>query len=566
MSTTGPRPPADNPGHPSRFAGRGDAPPWNLSEVWNIPDDGPDEPGDQARPFATLVSFHYLRAAVRRRRRVCAAFALVGLLLAVGYLLTNPAMRTATTTLRLTHSAEADPAGAIATDMSLVKTRTVAERTIHALRLTISPNELMSSVDAVATGSTEILELTMTASTDAEAVRRLDEFTTQYLAFRATQISAQSTVLIKGYEAQIEQLKSQAKALHRHIDRLANGGPAVADQLSQAVTKLSQINDKIGALQGTVEDQTLQQQAIVSASGVIDPAAPAKPAGLRRIVLVLASGLIGGLAIGLVVIVLRAILSDRLWLRIEVAAALNAPVLSSARRVTPLPRLLRFVLWLPWLRAEHARRAVDRQRMAHTIDRTVPEAGPRQCLAVVCLNNSDELRFSVVAAALDMQSQGRMATIVDLTDAGTVASVVAQTAGVPTDGRPAVFRPNVVPSLTEGPTRVDAAAWEDPALANGKNRVTLVLADLDPAIGLDHLTGWTDSVIVAVTAGESSVELVRTTGDLVRSVGLKLRGAVLLRAAADDMSSGAAATDGEAAGERSAKAVAQQESSVGRSS
>ena len=95
-------------------------PPWNLSEAWNLPDDAPDDPGDQARPLATLVSFHYLRAAVRRRWRVCAVLALLGLLLGVAFLAANPSARTATTTLRLTHQPDADPSGAIATDISLV--------------------------------------------------------------------------------------------------------------------------------------------------------------------------------------------------------------------------------------------------------------------------------------------------------------------------------------------------------------------------------------------------------------------------------------------------------------
>jgi Mrp family chromosome partitioning ATPase len=101
------------------------------------------------------------------------------------------------------------------------------------------------------------------------------------------------------------------------------------------------------------------------------------------------------------------------------------------------------------------------------------------------------------------------------------------------------------------------------ALANGRNRVNLILTDLDPAIGVDHLTALTDSVIVAVTAGKSSVELIRTAGDLVRSAGLQLRGAVLFGAVRDDKSSGIATPVGEGGPEPS---VSRTQSSVGRSS
>ena len=68
--------------------------------------------------------------------------------------------------------------------------------------------------------------------------------------------------------------------------------------------------------------------------------------------------------------------------------------------------------------------------------------------------------------------------------------------------------------------------------------VTLVLADLDPAVGADHLRAWTDRVIVVVTAGRSSAEKVRTVADLIRSAGLDLRFAVLMHTERSDNSSG----------------------------
>jgi capsular polysaccharide biosynthesis protein len=95
----------------------------------------------------------------------------LGLLLAAAYLVLSPTARTATTTLKLAHQESDEPSGAIATDISLVTTRTVAERTIKALGLTMTPQDMMSSVKAVATGSAEVLGITMSAPTDAEAVR-----------------------------------------------------------------------------------------------------------------------------------------------------------------------------------------------------------------------------------------------------------------------------------------------------------------------------------------------------------------------------------------------------------
>jgi hypothetical protein len=107
--------------------------------------------------------------------------------------------------------------------------------------------------------------------------------------------------------------------------------------------------------------------------------------------------------------------------------------------------------------------------------------------------------------------------------------------------RAEVFRPSVIPSLTRGPSDLETAEWDDVALAKARNGVTLVIADVDPGVGLDYLTAWSDRAIVAVTAGRSSVELVRTTADLVRVARLKLQCAVVLRSRRDDISSGFAA-------------------------
>jgi capsular polysaccharide biosynthesis protein len=538
--------------------------PRKMPATWNIPDAAPEDPGDSVRPIAALVSFHYLRAAVRRRWLVCALFAILGMLFGAAFLVAVPDLPTATTTLKLTHEEQADSSSAIATDISLLSTRTLAGRTIEALGLSMSPEDLMNTVEAVPSGSNEILQLTMTAPTNADAVRRLETFTKEYLDFRAEQISAQSDIMIKGYNDQVVALQSQVHTLNTRIESLAGSGDTATDGFRDALTERSQVNDKISALQDAVQDATLQQNAVVLASRVIDPPAPMSSGGLRRVVLVLGSGLIGGLAIGFGLVVLQAILSDRLRLRIEVASALNASVLLSVRRIAPLSRLLRIIRFLPWVRALDARCAVDRERMSHAIEKAVPEPGRRQSLAVVCLGNSHEMRFGVASAAIALQHHGRTVTIVDRTEAGAVAAAVASCAGATVDERPEVFRPSVIPSLTEGPSQIDSADWEDVELIKGRNGVTLILADLDPAVGVDHLTAWTDRVIVAVTAGKSSVELVRTTGDLVRCVGLHLRGAVLLKAVRDDMSSGLVTPAGETALRHWDLTVSAPDKSVGR--
>jgi hypothetical protein len=87
--------------------------------------------------------------------------------------------------------------------------------------------------------------------------------------------------------------------------------------------------------------------------------------------------------------------------------------------------------------------------------------------------------------------------------------------------------------------------WDDgeTTLSPSLGDVTVVLADLDPAVGADHLTEWADRVVLVVSAGRSSVEKIRTVGEMIRGAGLDLRFAALLRTERTDDSSGLVAIE-----------------------
>lgn len=511
----------------------------DVPALWNSQDDGADGPGG---PVPIVVTIGYLRAVVRRRWLRCVLSGLLGLLAGVLWLVATPDAPVAMTTLILAHDPSDDPATAMSTDVGLATTRTVAENTLAALRSTMSPEALVSSLTVQPMNSTQLLQLTMTAPTGPEAMHRLDSFSQQYLAFRAQQVSAQVDVVIKGYQDQIQQLQTSLTGANARIARLSAKGDTATERLSDAVADRKKINDAIGGLQDQIQQKTLERNSVVVASRVIDPANVRPPAPRRRAVLVLASGLLGGAAIGISLILLRAIVSDRLWLRVEVASALDAPVPLSVRRLRPLPRWTRHVRRLPRGRRWEARRARDRELIGEAILRALPDAGARQSVAVLCLSNANEMRFGVVAAAVRLRRQGRAATIVDLTERGVVTSALDRLRDLAAEDRPDVFRPTSVPSLATNPSGFDASDWDEVALAKARSGVSLVLAELDPAVGVDHLVPWSDVVVVSTTAGRSGAELVRTAGELVRTAGLRLHGAVLLGGPIDDVSTGVTPT------------------------
>src|SRR5262245_10246636 len=506
-----------------------------IPSRWDASDIEPDDPSAPGRPLPTLVSLHFLRTALRRRRVVWLFSAALGFFLAAAFLVAVPVPHTAKAVLVLAHDPQVDAERAMATDVSLLTTRVVAARTIAQLEPTISPDDFMNSVTARA-DSADLVSVSLTAPTDAEAVRRLDALTKTYLGFRATQLTRQSRVVLDGMQQRIEDLQEQVGELRERIEQLSVAGDARA---TDAITQQGQLTTQIDTLQQSVRDATLKNTALIASSRVLDPAAAVQGGGKRRLVLTLASGLIAGAAIGCGIVLFGAITSDRLRRRFDVATALGVPVTVSVRRIAPLRRRWR---WIPSLRARDARRADERRRLAQAFETALPL--PRWGrLAVACIDNAEDVRFAVASAAVDLASRETRVLLIDLTNDGGLDAALARLMPKASVNWPIVLRPRGVPALARDLADLGVVGYRDddrdppsPDLMD----VTLVLADLDPSVGGDHITAWADRVVVIVTSGQSSAERVRTAAELVRAAGLDLQFAAVIRSDVTDESSGEA--------------------------
>jgi uncharacterized protein involved in exopolysaccharide biosynthesis len=509
-----------------------------IPAPWDTPDFESEDPSAPGRPLPTLVSLHFLRSALRRRWVACVLSAVLGMLAAAAFLVAFPPAHKAEAVLVLAHDPRVDSTRAMSTDVSLLTTRAVAAQTITSLGLTMTSDEFLAAVTAVPV-SADVMSITLAAPTDVEAVRRLDALTSTYLLFRAEQLALQSNVVVEGMTQRIAELQAEMDELTASVNELSAAGESAESDLSAALAQRARVTGQIETLQQSVEDATLRNSAIASSSRVID-AATAESGGMkRRIVLTLAVGLIAGTALGCGTVLFLAITSDRLRRRFDVATALEVTVPVSVRRIAPLPRPWRR---FPHLRGLDARRADERRRLAHAIEMELPGPGQWGRLAVACIDNAEEVRFAMATAAMSLVADGRGVVLIDLTEHGGLDAAVEKLMSDQAVDRPTVLRPRGIPALADHPADLRAVGHEDededpsPDLTD----VSLVLADLDPSVGADHLTAWTERVIVVVTSGLSSVERVRTAGDLVRSAGLDLRFAALLHADATDVSSGLA--------------------------
>ena len=252
--------------------------------------------------------------------------------------------------------------------------------------------------------------------------------------------------------------------------------------------------------------------------------------------LALASGLIGGAALGCGMVLFFAIISDRLRRRSDIAAALEVPVPVSVGRIYQQPKRYAVAAEMrAWTTA-----CRTRQRLAQSDRDGASSTRHEGRIGVICIDNAQEVRFAVARAATELADDGLSVSIVDLTRHGSLdLDLVPTTMG--STHRPTVLRPRGIPVLAGTMADLQVVGDDDrnpPSL--DLTDVSLVFTDLDPSVGADYLVPWTDRVMIAVTAGRSSAEMVRTAADLIRTAGLELRIAGLLHTERTDKSSGTA--------------------------
>ncbi len=129
-----------------------------------------DEPST-AFPPDSLVTFRFLRDAVRRHLRIWVVLAVVGLLGGLGSTYALPQPQVSSTRLLLTHKEGEDPAKAMATDVSLASTHTVAQRVIDLLQLPESPDDLLKRYTATPL-TDRVVEIKVQAETSDQASKQ----------------------------------------------------------------------------------------------------------------------------------------------------------------------------------------------------------------------------------------------------------------------------------------------------------------------------------------------------------------------------------------------------------
>jgi hypothetical protein len=351
---------------------------------------------DSGTAVSAPISLSFLKAALRRRWWVWTATALVGLMLGASYRVVQPPPYKAAADVYLMMPANADPVTYMPGEANLAQTEPVAAQAAHDQHWNVSPYALLGGYQASVVGG-QIIRITAKSKYQVAAVALSGAVAQAYLENRADRLTKQNDVVVAGLNEQVNELK-QAMSSANQATQVADAG-------------------NIQNLQIQIGNDYGQVQSLIRSSTVIDPAA-LLPSKRKKIVIRDGiSGLIGGLALGMALVIGQAVLSDRPRRRDEIAEALGAPVeLSVGRYRRPL--LMR--------KRRLAGRVVHPNPEMTMVARRLSsrlEQAPGAALAVVSVDCSEPAALAVASVARSLAEEGGRVTVVDLAEGRPLQSL-----------------------------------------------------------------------------------------------------------------------------------------------
>lgn len=504
-----------------------------------------DDNAVEGRPAdaANLVSLGFIAAALRRSAWFWRVMAVVGLLAGAGWYLKAPPTYQASTRLWLTVGAESQPGTAILEDQTLAQSNTVAGLTLRNLGLNESVSSFLGSY-TVTPLTDRILQITASAPSSNEAVRRASALAKEFLAFRANQLLADERLESAALDQQIAEDKQRLTSSTRQTSQVS-APPGSSSRRAKTSARGSSANNDLAALEQNVIQTEAQNKVttatMIGGSKVLDVASPVPPhSRKKRLLLYAGGGFVFGLILAMIIIVVRALLSERLRRRDDVAQALGAPV-----RSVPAMRGGRLLTGRSGrVSARHAERIT-----AYLRDALPAGSRGRAALAVVPVDDPQVAAMSAVSMALSYAQKGARVVVADLCPGGPAAALLGVggpgVSTVSVDGaqlvaavpHPAEFAP--IGPLARTSRQAQPAAGEL-AAAWASAELLLTLIPLDPSVGGDHLATWAADAVVVVTAGRSTWTKIHAVSEMVRLSGTRLALAVLIGADKTDESLGMA--------------------------
>ena len=514
--------------------------------LWGIDDLAAIEDRPSGGMPGGLVSMAFITAALKRRAWLWCLTGVLGLLIGSGLYLKYPPAYHASATVLLVDNPNQDPAVQIQNDQATAQSQAVAALAVKQLGTgqTVGSFQAASTV-AILTNN--VLLFNVGAPSANEALKRVTALAAGFLEFRAQYEQAAQQQELAVLDQQFSEAEQSLNSINAHISQIPKGTSSPSEQarLTKLETQRSaegQIEQYVTGTKATLKTTTF---ASVHNSKLLGTATSIPRSHVKGAALYVAGGLIVGLAVGIIIVIITALMSDRLRRRDDVTDALGVPVRLS---VGTLRRHR-----LPGRPGRAAGRDRDVKRVVAHLRRTVPgRSHGATGLVVVAIDNAQDVAPAVVSLAVSCAYDGRQVVVADLAGGALAGLLGAKGPGIHPVTVGNEHLTAVVPDRDDitpvGPLQTLAQhppASEDLVTACASADLLLTLATLDPAWGGDHLATWATAAVAMVTAGRSSGERIHAAGEMIRLAGTRLDSAVLIGAEKSDESLGVTLTPEE---------------------
>jgi capsular polysaccharide biosynthesis protein len=397
----------------------------------------------------------------------------------------------------------------VQTDLALAQSLPVATAVVGQLGLPQTPESFLGSY-STASASPQVITITAKGKTSDEAVQIAQAIAQHFLAIRAAYQQTQ-------YNLEQAQLNQDLATAQEKVNKAVTPAQQTAAQ-NNLSTVQSYVFPTLAAAKTTL-------QSMIKGSVVLNAAQPVKASLAKGILEYAGAGLVVGLALGIGIVVISAITSDKLRRRDDIAYAIGAPVRLSVGRLRTARSLAPF-----------RRSGGDLGRVVEHLQKVILAAdrGPVS-LAVVPVDDAASAATAVVALAASVAGS-KQVVVADLSAGAPAARLLGATQpGLVKVDRGGGHLTVMVPAADDiapvGPLPgllQNAKPDAELASACAEADIVLSLVSLDPARGGDHLGTWATNVVAMVTAGRSTATRIHTVGQMIQLSGARLASVVVM--------------------------------------
>ncbi|MEV5531189.1 Wzz/FepE/Etk N-terminal domain-containing protein [Streptomyces prunicolor] len=335
-----------------------------------------------------LLDLQVLVVAVRRRRRLWGAMALLGMLAGAAVAVVLPPAPAAVTKVLVAHQEDQpnDTGTLIRTDAQLLATSRIAGQALRILKSPEKPEDFMK--DYRGTGLTNnVLQIDVTGKTDTEAVARAKALADAFVADHAKRIQDIADANAQGLLDQRDRMETELADVNKSIGgRSPDSDPADAANLESLFARRAELTSQISDFGQRAEEARVGAPQLVAGTQIVDAPRAVRNSLPKALVTDGVIGLVLGLFLGLALAAVGVVVADRPVLRRDIAANLGASVIAELPRRSGR-------LW------QRRRTRVARERLATTLARTSRgSAEPLSLLELGCARSTAVIALGLARA------------------------------------------------------------------------------------------------------------------------------------------------------------------------